>query len=226
MRYENIKQAIFLNRPNRFLAEIIIDGKTELCHVKNTGRLGELLFKGATIYVQSHDDPNRKTNYSLISVKKGKAIVNVDSQAPNKIFYEWVNKNNYFKDIISIKPEQKWGESRFDFTIDSDSHRTYVEVKGVTLEKKGVALFPDAPTARGLKHLKDLILLREEGFGACVVFIIKMEGIRYFMPNYSTHEAFGNALKEAESRGVNILAIDCSITKDSIEARDFVKIKL
>lgn len=226
MKYKNIKQAKFLSRPNRFIANIEIDGKTEACHVKNTGRCKELLIPNATIFVQEFDSDKRKTKYDLISVYKGKRLVNIDSQAPNKVFYEWVKGGNLFKGITLIKPEYKYKNSRFDFYIETATAKTLVEVKGVTLEEKGVALFPDAPTERGLKHVIELCECIKEGFEAYIIFIIQMKDVLYFTPNIKTHKAFAEALTRAEKQGVKIIALDCQITKDSITARDFVDVKI
>lgn len=226
MKYKNIKQAKFLSRPNRFIANIEIDGKTEACHVKNTGRCKELLIPNATIFVQEFDSDKRKTKYDLISVYKGKRLVNIDSQAPNKVFYEWVKGGNLFKGITLIKPEYKYKNSRFDFYIETATAKTLVEVKGVTLEEKGVALFPDAPTERGLKHVIELRECIKDGYEAYIIFIIQMKDVLYFTPNIKTHKAFAEALTRAEKQGVKIIALDCQITKDSITARDFVDVKI
>ncbi|GAB1476322.1 DNA/RNA nuclease SfsA [Bacillota bacterium] len=226
MKYENIEEAKFLSRPNRFIAEIEVNGKTEVAHVKNTGRCKELLERGATIYVRADNNPNRKTKYDLISVYKGSRLVNIDSQIPNRVFREWVEKSGYFGEITLIKPEQKHGNSRFDFYMEAEGRKIFVEVKGVTLEENGAAMFPDAPTERGVKHVKELISAAEEGYRAALVFIIQMKGIEYFTPNDKTHPAFGHALREAAARGVEILALDCHIDKDTILAADFVQIKL
>lgn len=226
MEYKNIKSAIFLSRPNRFIAEIIVDGKKEICHVKNTGRCKEILIQGASIFVQEHDNPKRKTKYDLISVYKGDKLINIDSQIPNRVFREWVEKNGYLGDISVLKAEQNFAGSRFDFYIEANSKKIFVEVKGVTLEEEGIVLFPDAPTERGLKHLKELMCAKEQGYDAYVVFIIQMNGVKYFSPNYRTHKAFGETLKEAEKMGVGLLALDCEVTRNRIEAKDMVSIIL
>ena len=172
MKYENIKKAKFINRPNRFIAHIEIDGKEEVAHVKNTGRCKELLTEGATVYVSESDNPERKTRYDLVKVIKGDRLINMDSQAPNKIFHEWVKKGNLFKNITLIKPESKYKNSRFDFYIEADGKKIFVEVKGVTLEDKGVVRFPDAPTERGVKHINELISALEDGYEAYIAFVI------------------------------------------------------
>lgn len=226
MIYENIKKAKFINRPNRFIANIEIEGKTEVCHVKNTGRCKELLIPHATIYVQEFDGRNRKTKYDLISVYKGNRLVNIDSQVPNKVFHQWVPESHFFKDITLIKPETKYKNSRFDFYMETDSSKIFVEVKGVTLEENGVALFPDAPTERGVKHINELISSIGEGYEAWIVFIIQMKDIQYFTPNAKTHKAFGEALKNAKRYGVNIIALDSHVTKNSIKAGNLVEVRL
>ncbi len=224
MLYKNIKEAKFINRPNRFIANIEIDGEIEVCHVKNTGRCKELLTDNAKVYVQEFDNPNRKTKYDLISVYKGDRLINMDSQAPNKVFHEWLLKGKLFKDITLIKPECKYNNSRFDFYIEADNKKIFVEVKGVTLEENNIVMFPDAPTERGIKHIKELVDCVNEGYEAYVVFIIQMKDVLYFTPNNFTHKAFGDTLKTADSNGVKIIALDCDITKDSITAKDMVDV--
>jgi len=226
MIYENIKQASFISRPNRFIANIEIDGKIEVAHVKNTGRCRELLIPGATVFAEEFDSPHRKTNYDLISVYKGDRLINMDSGAPNKIFFEWVQVSGFFKDITIIKPETKYKNSRFDFYIETASRKIYVEVKGVTLEENGIVMFPDAPTERGLKHVNELCDCVSEGFEAYVVFIVQMKDVLYFTPNDATHSAFGEALGVAKKNGVNILAMDCEVSENSISSRSFVEVRL
>jgi len=226
MLYKNIKQAKFINRPNRFIANIEIDGKIEVCHVKNTGRCKELLIPNATVFVQECSSNKRKTKYDLISVYKGKRLVNIDSQAPNKVFHQWAMESKFFKDITFVKPEAKYKNSRFDFYIETARSKIFTEVKGVTLEENGVALFPDAPTERGVKHINELISSLDDGYEAWIVFIIQMKDILYFTPNVKTHEAFAKALEKAQICGVNVIALDSYVTKNSIKAGDFVKVKL
>lgn len=226
MIYKNIKKAKFINRPNRFIANIELEGKNEICHVKNTGRCKELLTDNATVFVQEFDSSSRKTKYDLISVYKGERLINMDSQVPNKVFHEWVKNSGLFENITMIKPEYKYGNSRFDFYIETIDKKIFVEVKGVTLEENDVAMFPDAPTLRGLKHINELINSVEDGFEAYVVFIIQMKDITYFTPNNKTHREFCEALVLAKSKGVNILAFDCEVTENSIKARSFVEIRL
>lgn len=226
MIYHNIKKAKFINRPNRFIANVEINGKSEVCHVKNTGRCKELLTDDAMVFVQEFDNPKRKTKFDLISVYKGNVLVNIDSQVPNKVFHEWVLSSGFFKNITLVKPEYKYGNSRFDFYIETVEKKIFVEVKGVTLEENGVAMFPDAPTLRGLKHINELISSVDDGYEAYVFFIIQMNGVSYFTPNYITHKDFGDTLELAKKKGVNIVAIDCDVTEDSIKARDFVEVRV
>jgi len=226
MIYNNIKRAKFINRPNRFIANIEVDGKNEICHVKNTGRCKELLTDNATVFVQEFDNSNRKTKFDLISVYKGDRLINMDSQVPNKVFHEWVKDAGLFENITRIKPEYKYGNSRFDFYIETLEKKIFVEVKGVTLEENGVVMFPDAPTLRGLKHVNELINSIDDGFEAYVVFIVQMKDVEYFTPNIITHKDFGDTLILAQSKGVKVLALDCEITENSIEARNFVEVRL
>jgi sugar fermentation stimulation protein A len=226
MKYDNIRRAKFLSRPNRFIANIEIDGENEICHVKNTGRCKELLIPGADIFVQEFDSKIRKTKYDLISVYKKSRLINMDSQVPNKVFGEWVKNSSMFENIDLIKTEQKYGNSRFDFYLEADDKKIFVEVKGVTLEEDGIVMFPDAPTQRGLKHLNELSLCVDEGYEAYVVFIVQMKNVRYFTPNLKTHKEFADALHKANQKGVNIMALDCYVKEDSITAGDLVEIRL
>lgn len=224
MEYKNIKEAKFLSRPNRFIANIEIDGKQEICHVKNTGRCKELLVPNATIFVQEINSEHRKTKYDLIGVYKGERLINIDSQVPNKVFHEWLLGTDLIKNITLIKPEYSYKNSRFDFYIETTTGKILVEVKGVTLEEDGVALFPDAPTERGVKHITELISSLDDGYEAYIVFIIQMKDVLYFTPNIRTHQAFGDALKLAKAKNVNIIALDCEVTKNTIKAGDFVEV--
>ena len=226
MKYKNIKPAKFLSRPNRFIANIEIDGKTEICHVKNTGRCKELLVPNASIFVEEVNSDTRKTKYDLISVYKGEKLVNIDSQVPNKVFYDWVKSGNLFEKVTLIKPEYIYKNSRFDFYIETEGAKSLVEVKGVTLEQNGIALFPDAPTERGLKHIRELCESMEEGYDAYIVFIIQMKDVLYFTPNIKTHRAFAEALIKAEEKGVKIIALDSYVTKDSIIPGDLVEVRV
>jgi len=224
--YKNIKEARFINRPNRFIANIEIEGKSQLCHVKNTGRCKELLTPGAKVFVQESDNFKRKTKYDLISIYKGDMLVNIDSSAPNKVFYEWLTDSDIKEDILFVKLEAQYKNSRFDFYIETAKSRGFVEVKGVTLEKDGVALFPDAPTERGVKHLNELIDARQNGYAAWIIFIIQMQKVSYFMPNEAMHKTFSDALKAAQKQNVDMAALDCKVTRNSIIIENHIKIKL
>jgi sugar fermentation stimulation protein A len=226
MIYNNIYRAKFLSRPNRFIAHVEIDGKTEVCHVKNTGRCKELLTDNATVFVQKSDNPNRKTQYDLIGVLKGEKMINMDSQIPNKVFGEWAKSSGFFGDLTLIKAEKTYGNSRFDYYLETETDRIFVEVKGVTLEEDGVVMFPDAPTERGVKHINELCNCTKEGYKAYIFFIIQMDDVKYFTPNRKTHSAFADALKNAAENGVGIYALDCKVTEDSIVADKFVEVIL
>jgi len=224
MRYDNIKPGIFLSRPNRFIAEVEIDGKTEICHVKNTGRCREILRKGAKVLLcESHSD-KRKTRYDLVSVYKNNELINIDSMAPNLIFKEWAQKNEFFGMGAVFKAETKYGNSRFDYFITSGERKIFVEVKGVTLENDGVAAFPDAPTERGVKHLEELCAAVGEGFEAYVFFVVQMKNIKYLVPNTQTHPEFADALLRAKKSGVGIFAIDCIVRPGEIVGDCFVDV--
>lgn len=226
MIYKNIQKARFLNRPNRFIAHIDIDGKTEVCHVKNTGRCRELLTDNATVFVQESDNPNRKTKYDLISVLKGEKLINMDSQIPNKVFGEWAQNSGFFGDIELLKAEKTFENSRFDFYIETDNDKIFVEVKGVTLEQDGVVMFPDAPTERGVKHINELCRCIDNGYKAYIFFIIQMDNVKYFTPNRKTHPQFADALKAAAEKGVGVYALDCKVSENSIAADKFVEVRL
>ncbi len=226
MIYRNIKPARFIDRPNRFIANIEVDGKLEISHVKNTGRCKELLISGVSVYVQEFEGTTRKTKYDLISVYKQDRLVNIDSQVPNKVFYEWLKDGRLFNGIKLIKPEAKYKNSRFDFYVETEEEKIFMEVKGVTLENSNVVLFPDAPTERGVKHLNELMECVEEGYKAYVIFVIQMKGVGYFTPNSVTHKEFADTLKLAEEKGVGILAFDCNVGEDSIEISERVEVKL
>lgn len=226
MIYKDIKKAKFISRPNRFIANIEIDGKTEICHVKNTGRCKELLIKDSDIFVQEHDSVKRKTKYDLISVYKGDKIVNIDSQATNKVVHEWIKEGNLFDNVSLIKPESKYKNSRFDFYVEADNRKIYIEVKGVTLEENGIVMFPDAPTERGVKHLKELAECLEEGFDAYVIFIIQMSGVKLFKPNKKTHKEFAEILKEVSNKGVTVLAYECLVSENSMNIYKAVPVRV
>lgn len=226
MKYQNIKKGIFIDRPNRFIAHILIDGKEETVHVKNTGRCGELLIPGAEVVVEDcRDNPKRSTGYDLLTVRKGERLVNMDSQAPNKIAAEYIP--HLYPDAVLVKPEQKIGNSRLDFYIENAGGRKiYMEVKGVTLELDDVVLFPDAPTERGIKHLQELMSCVRQGYEACVLFVVQMGKVKYFTSNDQTHPAFGQALREAALAGVDIRAVDCIVTEDTVIPNSEVEIRL
>ena len=226
MKYENIIKAKFISRPNRFIAEVEIDGNIEIAHVKNTGRCKELLTEGTTVYVQKSDNSARKTKYDLITVVKNGMLINMDSQAPNKVFGEWVSQGNFAADVDLIKPECKYGKSRFDFYIEAGGRKIFAEIKGVTLEEEGIVMFPDAPTERGIKHIKELCECVKNGYEGYIFFIIQMEQCKYFTPNKATHIEFAEALKKASECGVNIKAMNCNVTKDELIILKEVEIKL
>ncbi len=226
MQYNNIQQATFLRRPNRFIAHIEVDGKEEICHVKNTGRCRELLADRVTIYVQHHDDPKRKTKYSLIAVEKGDLLINMDSQAPNKVVGEWLRESEPFGKVKLLKPECTYGSSRFDFYLETETEKIFIEVKGVTLEEDGVVRFPDAPTERGVKHLQELCACVEAGYKAAVIFVVQMEGMKYFEPNEKTHPQFGEALRQAQKAGVQVFAYECKVTPSSLVIDKAIPVKL
>lgn len=215
MDYENIVAGIFRARPNRFIAHVEIGGQLQTVHVKNTGRCRELLVEGAQVWCQYRDEPTRKTKYDLICVRKGQRIINMDSQAPNAAARQWLEKGA-LGEIRDLKLEYTHGESRFDFAFTKGGRRCFLEVKGVTLEHGGVCAFPDAPTARGVKHLRHLTALARQGYGAYVLFVIQMENAVLLRPNDETDPAFGNALREAARAGVQVMAVECAVTPRSM----------
>ena len=223
MRYEKVLTGSFIRRPNRFIAHVEIDGKTEICHVKNTGRCRELLLPGAEVVLCPAANPARKTAFDLIAVRKGERLINIDSQAPNKIAAEYLSRI-YPNTVLST--ERRYGNSRFDLMLETGEGIKYIEVKGVTLEENGVAMFPDAPTERGLKHLRELIRAREEGYGAAVFFVIQMKGVKAFTANRQTHPEFAEMLGQAARKGVEIIAMDCVVKEDEIRVDSPVSIIL
>ena len=225
MRYGSMKSGIFRKRPNRFIAYVEIDGTEQICHVKNTGRCKELLVPGARVWCEEAANPDRKTKFDLIAVEKAGRLINMDSQAPNTAVREWLSAGNLGK-LEQLRPESFHGDSRFDFSFVLDGKPCLLEVKGVTLETDGICAFPDAPTLRGVKHLKGLTEAVRQGFGAYVLFVIQMADVRYLHPNDSTDPAFGAALREAAAAGVKLLAYDCSVTPETMTLRDPVEIKL
>ena len=215
----------FLKRPNRFIAHVVIDGADQIVHVKNTGRCRELLPAGASVWCQHFEGGSRKTAYDLIAVQKGSRLINMDSQAPNKAAREWL-QNGGLGSLTDLRSEVSCGESRFDFAFQKDGRQCYLEVKGCTLETDGVCAFPDAPTERGAKHLRHLTALAQKGFGAYVLFVIQMEDVLYIHPNDATDPAFGKALREADAAGVQVMAMDCTVTPESMKIRTPVEVKL
>lgn len=237
MKYKNIIPGTFLCRPNRFIAKVLVQesnsGVTteETVHVKNTGRCKELLISGCTVFLSVSDNPLRKTKYDLIGVikeREGKLplMINLDSQIPNDVVAEWLQKGNLFSKDVTIRREVTYHNSRFDFYIEDGSTKAFLEVKGVTLEKDGIAMFPDAPTERGIKHIEELIACTKDGYDAYIVFVIQMKDITSFCPNDATHAAFGNALRIAKNAGVKILAFDCIVTENSIVLDKQVNVNL
>lgn len=217
MHYHSIQRGVFLARPNRFVAHVELAGEQVVCHVKNTGRCRELLIPGAAVYLEASDNPARKTRYDLVAVEKGARLINMDAQAPNKVFGEWAGAGGFRPELSLLRPETTFGHSRFDFYWESSDARGFVEVKGVTLEENGVVRFPDAPTQRGVRHLEELMAARAAGYQAAVCFVIQMEGVTGFRPNDTTHPQFGAALRRAAQAGVEVLAVDCRVTPDSLE---------
>lgn len=224
MKYQNIKTATFLSRPNRFIAKVEIAGREETVHVKNTGRCKELLIPGTRVILEESGNPNRKTKYDLVSVyKNNQKLFNIDSQAPNRVVKEWLEgENTLFPQITAMKPEYTYGKSRIDFMIEQGEDKILMEVKGVTLEEDGVGYFPDAPTERGIKHIQELIGAVKEGYLGYLAFVIQMEGIKEVYPNDRTHKAFGDTLRQAVKEGVKVLFLGCLVTEDELKI-DWVK---
>ncbi len=232
MTYRDIHRAAFLSRPNRFIAQVEVDGRKETVHVKNTGRCRELLVPGCTVYLEGSANPARRTKFDLVAVEKARPglpplLINMDAQAPNRVFGEWMaagkGESLGLPKPALLRPETTWGNSRFDFYWELSGaadkfplRRGFIEVKGCTLEQDGLALFPDAPTERGVKHLRELMACRGAGYEAAVCFVIQMAGMRAFSPNDRTHPAFGTALREAAAAGVKVLAVECAVTPDSL----------
>ncbi|MBO5918074.1 MAG: DNA/RNA nuclease SfsA [Oscillospiraceae bacterium] len=226
MKYRNIVPGCFLERPNRFIAYVEIDGQRQVAHVKNTGRCRELLVPGAMVWLEGNDDPKRRTAWDLVQVEKGVRRINMDSQAPNRVFGEWVRAGGFLPEVTLVRPETRYGDSRFDFYVEAGGKRHFVEVKGVTLEEDGIVRFPDAPTLRGVKHLEELIRARQEGYECWVCFVIQMSPVRWLEPNDRTHPQFGDALRRAAQAGVHLLAVDCTVTQEGMDIRGEVPIKL
>ena len=217
MVYENVTKAVFINRPNRFIAEVEIDGKREIVHVKNTGRCKELLIPGCEVWLTAPGTPNRKTKYDLIAVRKDTGILfNIDSQAPNKVVKEWLETQGY--DVVI--PEYTYGDSRIDFYMERGKEKYLMEVKGCTLEIDGMGYFPDAPTERGVKHIRELIKAKKAGYHAILCFVIQMDGVSEVKANVDTHPEFGVALEDAKKAGVEILFLRCHVEPDTLTVVD------
>ena len=217
MKYDNITRAVFLKRPNRFIAEVEIDGHREVVHVKNTGRCKGLLIPGCEVWLTAPGTPDRKTKYDLVAVRKDNGILfNIDSQAPNKVVKEWLDGQNYDK----IVPEYTYGASRIDFYMERGDEHYLMEVKGCTLELDGIGYFPDAPTERGVKHLHELAAAANKGYKAMLAFVIQMDGVSEVRPNIDTHAEFGIALDAAKSAGVEVLFLKCHVEPDTLKIID------
>lgn len=231
IKYKKIFEGAFIERPNRFIAKVLLNGDTVTVHVKNTGRCRELLVSGCKVYLSEADNPCRKTRFDLVAVEKrcddGRMIlINMDSQIPNAAVYEWIAKSKVFSANAVIRREVTYGDSRFDLSVEDEGNVTFIEVKGVTLERNGIAMFPDAPTERGTKHLRGLVSAVNNGYNAMVLFVIQMKGVHEFTPNYATDPVFSETLHEAVSEGVRVMAVDCNVTHDSIEIDNEVPIRL
>lgn len=225
MIYTNMTPGHFLDRPNRFIAHVELEGAVETVHVKNTGRCRELLIPGARVYCQRSDNPSRKTKYDLIAVEKNGRLINMDSQAPNIAAGEWLRGGGLGK-VENLRAETVHGDSRFDFSFTLEGRSCFLEVKGVTLESGGICAFPDAPTIRGAKHLRGLAQAAQEGYGAYVLFVIQMEGVQYLRPNDGTDPDFATALRQASQTGVQVLAMECSVTPERMELTKPVDVRL
>lgn len=216
MKYEGMIEGRFIRRRNRFIAEVAVDGQVETVHVRNTGRLRELFVKDVPVLLEPASNLERKTRYSLICVQKYGQWVNVDSTAPNQVVEEMVREGRLFSDVTYVKREKTFGNSRFDLYVEHGGQKHYIEVKGVTLEVDGTARFPDAPTDRGIKHIRELVEARHQGYRVSIIFVIQMKGVKWFEPNVATHPEFADALREAAASGVEIMAFDCIVTEDSL----------
>jgi len=230
MEYKHILAGTFCARPNRFIAQVEAGGELLVCHVKNTGRCRELLIPGARVYLEESGNSARKTKYDLVAVEKerpgGTLLINMDAQAPNRVFGEWAAAGNFRPGLTLLRPETVFGSSRFDFYWETPEERGFVEVKGVTLEEDGVARFPDAPTLRGVKHLEELAAARAAGYGAALCFVVQMEGMRWVEPNDATHPAFGAALRAAAAAGVEVTALECGVTPDRLWGKALLPVSL
>lgn len=226
MKYKNIVMGRFIKRLNRFVALCEIDGCEIYCHVKNTGRCGEILIEGAECFLEKSDNPERKYQYSLVTVRKGDRLINIDSQAPNKAVGEFLSEGKLFSDIAEIRAEKTFGKSRFDFYFEHKNKKAFLEVKGVTLEKNGRVFFPDAPTERGTRHLNELCRCIEEGYEAYAFFVVQMKNVGSFSPNEETDPAFAKALRNAAENGVKILCYDCLVTENEMIIKDEIPVIL
>ena len=226
MKYENITRASFIKRPNRFIAEVDLNGKKEIVHVKNTGRCKELLLPGSEVYLTAPGNPDRKTKYDLVAVRKNTGVLfNIDSQAPNKVVKEWLSTQAFDKVI----PEYKYGDSRIDFYMErelpsGETEKFLIEVKGCTLEVDGVGYFPDAPTERGVKHIRELIKAKEKGYRTALAFVIQMDGVMEVRPNVDTHPEFGEAFEDAKRAGVEIFFLTCHVEPDLLKINSDLQI--
>ncbi|MCR5756182.1 MAG: A/G-specific adenine glycosylase [Acetatifactor sp.] len=226
MKYQHIVQGEFIDRPNRFIAHVALDGMKERVHVKNTGRCKELLLPGTKVYLEKSDNPERSTVYDLVAVEKNGQIINIDSQATNKVVEEWLWTKAFFPNLVCVRPETTYGNSRFDFYVETPEEKIFIEVKGVTLERDGVVLFPDAPSERAVKHVLELTEAKKAGYRTMILFVIQMKGVKYFTPNKEMQRDFAEALCNAEKQGVELYAYDCNVTQDSLAIRQQVQVKL
>ena len=226
MQYAQVFKGKFLQRPNRFVARVELGGQVETCHVKNTGRCKELLLPGAEVYLEESANPARKTKYDLVAVQKGARLINMDSQAPNRVVEEWLRGGGLVENLTVLRPECRYRHSRFDFYLEANGREAFVEVKGVTLEEGNEAFFPDAPTQRGVKHIEELCACRKDGYDAYLVFVIQMAGVGCLRPNDRTHKAFGDVLRIAQREGVRLVAMDCLVTPDTLQIHEEVPIQL
>lgn len=230
MKYPNIRAGRFLRRPNRFIAHVEVEGREEICHVKNTGRCRELLVPGTKVWLVESDNPARKTRYDLVAVEKereeGPLLINMDSQAPNHIFGEWARAGRFREDLKLLKGETTFGNSRFDYYWETSEKRGFVEIKGVTLEQNGVVRFPDAPTQRGVKHLEELMEAKQAGYEAAVCFIVQMPGMDHLEPNDETHPEFGATLRRCAREGVEVFALECDTAPGAVTARGYLPVEL
>lgn len=230
MKYKRIVEGVFVSRPNRFIAQVIVDGTEQTVHVKNTGRCRELLVEGARVYLSVSDNPARKTNYDLVAVEKvtdrGVLLINMDSQIPNDVVAEWLPQSGLFSGDAVFHREYTFGKSRFDFYVEDCNRKAFVEVKGVTLEDNGVVSFPDAPTERGVKHIEELVSAIEKGYESYVIFVVQMKGVSEFRPNRERHPEFADVLRKANESGVKIISLDCFVSPDEMKIDSEIKMNL